>query len=615
MQRRLAAIPRSFGMRAPAMLRALPISVCLAAAYVIAGGLGLTLAIPPGYATGIFLPAGLAISAMLIFGPINLPGTFVGALVLNLGVGYAIGPPLDATKLTAALVIAMASAVQALIGGAVLGKAIGHPSRLDTGRSVARFLGLSPAVCLISTSLSLAGLTVLGTVKPEQVPESWLTWWVGDTLGVLLVLPLALMFTGDARRFWRRRALYVATPMLLFFAMFVAIYVRLSSWEADQSLLEYRMRSQQFADGLQAALQEQALLLEQLGTVFATRPNPMTREDFRLVADKLLQRFPMIQAVEWAPRVSANEQERFEAAQRSELPGFTIQRTPRGEAAGAEVDEGSNLYPVTYLEPVRGNEEALGFDLASEADRRATIEKATATGQASATAPIRLVQEHEQQAGLLLIVPAASGPNGQGIVLLVLRMGTFVRDLLAPQASMITLRLVDAGRQLPLFDNIYPHRMPPAFTTTFAFGNRSYQLRTAPTALYMATHPSWESWVVLLAGAFCTGLLGALLLLATGYAQRSRELVEARTAELQAANQRLTSEIVERERAQTALLQARRMEAMGQLTGGVAHDFCSLSFWAISNCYAARSQASGRTGSSPVPSEARGAARSSLIPS
>jgi hypothetical protein len=59
-------------------LRAFLFYPLLAAEYVATGRLGLLLAVPPGYATAIFPPAGIAAAAMLVAGPASLPWTFLG---------------------------------------------------------------------------------------------------------------------------------------------------------------------------------------------------------------------------------------------------------------------------------------------------------------------------------------------------------------------------------------------------------------------------------------------------------------------------------------------------------------------------------------------------------
>jgi len=549
----------------------------IAAAYVATGRLGLLLAAPPGYATAFFLPAGIAIAAMWIRGRASLPWVFLGSLLLNLWIGFGSTGGSRAAAVAGAVAIAAASTVQTAIAGTAMRWAIGYPAPLDSVGQLVRFLVLAPVCCLISGTLSLLALWPLGLVTARDLAGNWLTWWIGDTRGVLVAVPLMFVLAGEPRALWRSRAWTVALPMLVCFALFTLIFVRLDAWETDEQLSEFRLLSQQASDKIQARFEEQEVLVEQFERELS-RDAPVTRAAFHDLVQRSLERFPMIQAIEWAPRVPAAQRESFEAAQRAELPGFRVHAmSPAGgRQSAAERPERSELYPVTFAEPLTSNSPALGLDLLSDTDREAAIARAISSRRVSATAPVRLVQEPGTQLGLLLVASVRAAGNGAGVIVEVLRLGAFVEAVLSPGGGPLSLRLVDVAQHRALYDDFPLGAGAPLFHQEFEFGQRRYELLTSPTLSYLARHSRWESLALLSAGVYSTALLGGLLLLGTGYAHRVASQVAERTRTLAEVNARLERVIAEREQAEAALRHAHRLEAVGQLTGGIAHDFNNL---------------------------------------
>jgi diguanylate cyclase (GGDEF)-like protein/PAS domain S-box-containing protein len=507
-------------------------------AYVISGKLGLMLALPPGYASPIFPPAGIAIAAVLIVGMRSLPWIFLGSLILNVWIGYSASQQIDAMALTVATIIAVASMLQAAIGGWGLRRAIGYPAPLDHSAEVLRFLLLAPAICLTSASLSVSGLLALGIIDPAGFATNWAAWWIGDTLGVVVMLPLVMIAVGEPRALWRSRMPTVAVPMLLVFALFVMIFLKANQWENNDSLMEFRQLSQQTVNQLQARLDEQESVLEQSAALFIHETSGrVTRDEFHRFVEKSLNRFPMIQAVEWAAPVDAAHRAAFEAKQRKDFPGFEIrERNAAGQLQRA--GERSSFYPVTYIEPLGGNELALGFDLASNPERQAAITAATQSGTAVMSAAVTLVQERQQQAGVLLLLAVNPHDKEYGTVLTVLRMGDFMDKLLLDTRPMLYTRLVDLDGQKNIYDNFAPGVSPVLSEHSFDFGSRHYRLETAPTPVYFSLHRGWQSWGVLAVGILGTGLLGALFLLGTGYTVRIEAEVKDRTRKLKESESR-----------------------------------------------------------------------------
>ncbi|MBU6248299.1 MAG: EAL domain-containing protein [Xanthomonadaceae bacterium] len=70
-------------------------------------------------------------------------------------------------------------------------------------------------------------------------------------------------------------------------------------------------------------------------------------------------------------------------------------------------------YVIRSVEPLAGNDAALGFDVGSDAPRRAAVEQALRTGELVVTAPIHLLQTGPATWGALYLLPAYA-PDGPG---------------------------------------------------------------------------------------------------------------------------------------------------------------------------------------------------------
>jgi PAS domain S-box-containing protein len=337
--------------------------------------------------------------------------------------------------------------------------------------------------------------------------------------------------------------------MIVGFGLFTAIFLLVSGWEKGQSLLEFQLRSQQLVDTIRSTLEEQAAVIEQVSNAFTSRRPAIDRQDFHNLVEKLLERSPIVQAVEWAPRVNSRERQSFETAQQSHAPDFAIrERNASGDLIPATVKD--QYYPVAFVEPLAGNEPAVGFDLASSPDRNKAIESTFATDRVAATAPVRLVQERGEQAGILLIQAVPDGPSGPGLVLVVLRMGAFTAKLKQPYQKTLSLQFGDEVADRSFFDDI-PESATPLYRSEFEFGLRRYTVQTTPSAFYVARRRGWESWAVMAAGVLGTGLIGALLLLGTGETHRLETLTEKlRASEMatRAFNEKLEAEVERRTR-------------------------------------------------------------------
>ncbi|MBO9542297.1 MASE1 domain-containing protein [bacterium] len=180
--------------------------LAIAIAYYAVGRLGLLVAIPPGNVTFLWLPAGIALAALYAMGARWWPGVWLGALAVNVEV-FAEGGIALGQSLALGALIATGAVVQAILGAWLLRRSGGL---FKDVASVFRFGGpIAFGTCLLNATVGVTALCTAGMIPWTAFPGTWLTWWLGDSAGVLVATPFILAWwqrPASTRR-WRATAL------------------------------------------------------------------------------------------------------------------------------------------------------------------------------------------------------------------------------------------------------------------------------------------------------------------------------------------------------------------------------------------------------------------------
>jgi PAS domain S-box-containing protein len=535
----------------PAALSRVPLPVkilLLALAYVLAGRLALLLAIPPGFASAIFPPVGIALAAVLIWGYPLLLGVFIGSTLLNL----SIGGPLSGLGLLLAGGIALGTTLQCLSACWLIKRLVGFPNPLIEERSIFLLLLIGgPLTCMLSASIGVASLYASQLISAAQAPDSWLTWWVGDSIGVLIATPLMFILFAQPRPLWRSRISNVGLPLLISSSIMVLLFIRASHSEEEQLRNRFHQQSKLMASVIKSRFERYNYSVQSIERLFAASQQ-VNRQDFAAFVANLPSVYPGIRALSWNPLVTQAQRGTYEAAMTAQ--GFTDFHISERNAAGNFIVAGlrETYTPVTYIEPLSTNRKALGYDVASEPLRRQAMQRASESGQLAMTAPIRLVQDAQQEPGALLFYPvyrhaaaptdASAGKQAlEGYATAVLRFRELIDVALRDYPrSDFALHLADITDAEPALmygrsaDNLPAYARPFIWQESWPVGGRRLQLSIAPSQELLQHNQSRQSWAQLVGGLLLCSLLGGVLLSITGRAEQVRHLVKQRTLELSA---------------------------------------------------------------------------------
>ena len=557
----------------------------MAIAYVIFGKLSYFSTIPPSYVCAIWLPTGIALAGVLIYGKRIWPGVFLGAFIVNGSTQVLTGPVTDILMtLLLTLAISSGATLQALVGAYAVKRYAGFPNGLRNEKSVLLFLAYGGVLSTtINSTLSVAMLVATGKTPLANALNNWLTWWSGDLFGVIIFTPLALVWLLKDADAWRQRQLVITLPILVMFALTAGAVVYEAKSSNERIRLEFDKQVEGLNNALEISLANQVHGLHSVKSFFLASKE-VNRVEFRILTQQLLTDYKEIQSISWAPLIQSADREVFEKTiQNKDFPTFQITELDANQQR-VRAKERSYYVPVTFIEPYQTNNKVIGFDNVSNSGRLATLNLATDSGEITISPRIKLIQDQTQY-GVLAVIPLyrISLPQ-QTLAEKRLAIASYItgalrlKDLLTSALKHsntvgLSYRLRDSSaptdeQLLYSSDEPFPEPLAIQEKTWFSeqktlsssialpIGGRVWTFEITPKQDYFATHSSGHTWLVMLVGLMLTSLVTLISLIASGRARWLRQLISESTEELQQEHALTLSLLYEKEKLAATLEQS-----------------------------------------------------------
>lgn len=533
----------------------------IAALYGVTGWLSLQILVSTGYVAAVYPPAGIALGAAILLGYRIWPAVAAGALLTNvLATFYAGGSPGPAV-----LVSVAGATVQALAGAWLARRLIELPNPLDTPRSIGRLLFVvAPLSSLINASVSIPTLYLTGLVEPQDMLSGWGGWWLGDTLGALVALPLMFVFLGRPVSMWRGRRLTVAAPLLIIALLTAIVFDRLQEAENQRIRNQFERDAADISSLVERRLLAQTDALRALERFVALTPQ-LERSAFRNFVQPLLERHPGTQNFSWNPLVTGAERDTFERgmapANLARLPILDRDDSLPGRTRPASRRD--EYLPITFVEPLAANRAVLGLDPLSIASAAGAIERSRRDGRPAVSESFTLTQERGGQRGAVayqaVLREVGDSLRMVGVVSMAFRMDDAVAASLGDfSGRRIGVCLYDTGASPGNVRLSGPEtceqaawlRGPLVSRHDIHFAGRVWSVGMRAEQGYASALRTLTPWLSIVTGILGAGLLAAFLLITSGHARRVERLVEQRTRELADAGEDLRAQRVALSRAQ-----------------------------------------------------------------
>lgn len=382
----------------------------------------------------------------------------------------------------------------------------------------------------------------------------------------------------------------VSLTLIIGFGATALLFLGTCKLEDDAFNLDFERRASIRVTTLQRGLEEAVQVLTVINRLFTTVDSP-SREQFRIFTEPLLQKYPHVQAFSLQRYVMRGERSAFEASMQARYPNFGITTLVEGKTIPAPIRD--RYLVVDYLEPVQGNQAALGLDLSANQIVMDALQRAIQNGGPVSTGAFRLAQANGNERGLLVLMPVYR--HGMPLNTMEERQAAVIGDTTAVFHARVLLEKIfnafgpirregievsvyigtsanpddlvyrtDDVRQPSIFPGLpswLGYRRPAHVRRTFDIAGQPWHLEVKSAPVPVTSNHS-NSLLILGAGTLLTLLAAAYLYTLSMRSRRIQRTVDERTAELRLTNVLLKEDIHARQQAERALqLRQRAIEA------------------------------------------------------
>ena len=157
-------------------------------AYFVLAKIGLTLASTNPSTSAIWPATGFALASALVWGYRVGPAVFVAAFAANVTNGASI---------YAATAIALGNMLEALVAAWLVNLWSDGRETFTTPMAVAKFALICVPSTIISATVGTVGLILAGHGEPVVFATTWITWWLGDLAGAMVVAPFVVLWAAS----------------------------------------------------------------------------------------------------------------------------------------------------------------------------------------------------------------------------------------------------------------------------------------------------------------------------------------------------------------------------------------------------------------------------------